>query len=392
MKLKMAFILLSLVAMFSVNCSGNLTDKKESKEDKKDQVVVKEIQPIDTFSYQGYNTVARILAGKMPDDTVFLSDIVESSAFKSHKNIFNSVWTDHKDNLDVITDWSKQNISSQDTVFYPFGGPDFNYLDAFFPDSKLCMLIGLEKGGVIPFSDEKSISSASVILNMVNSSVQSNLNWSFFRTISMRKDLAGYLEGTLPIIMMFMSRHDYDIVNINPVFLNNQGLFEYTDKDNVYAYTLQKDFNDSYEIIYKKSEESEIRKLYYFSMDVGDTVVNKQSFSLMMENYFNGKTIFLKAASYLLDKKGFDFIKGEILDNSSEIVTGPSGMQHRFFDDSWKIDYYGSYVGPIRLFYDRQQNDLKEAYNNNDVKELPFKFDYHQTYCSLIIARKNKVN
>ena len=124
-------------------------------------------------------------------------------------------------------------------------------------------------------------------------------------------------------------------------------------------------------------------------MDVSDNVVNKQSFSLMMANYFNGKTTFLKAASYLLDMTGFDFIKGEILNNSKEIVTGPSGMQHRFFDDSWNIDYYGNYVGPIRLFYDRQQNDLKDAYKNNDVKELPFKFDYHQTHCSLIIARKN---
>ncbi|MDD2636260.1 MAG: hypothetical protein PHW82_12290 [Bacteroidales bacterium] len=368
-------------------CNTNSENKKET-ESKENIVVIEKPSPIDTFSYQGYNTVARILAGKMPNDTVFLSDIVASSAFKSHKSIFNNIWTSHKDNLDIITEWSKQNITNQDTVFYPFGGPDFNYLDAFFPDSKLCMLIGLEKGGVIPFSDEKSISNASEILNMVNSSVQSNLNWSFFRTISMRKDLAGYLEGTLPIIMMFMSRHDYDIVNVNPVFLNNQGLFEYTDKDNVFAYTLQKDFNDSYEIIYKKPEESEMRKLYYFSMDVGDTVVNKKSFSLMMENYFNGKTTFLKAASYLLDMEGFDFIKEEILDNSKEIVTGPSGMQHRFFNDLWKIDYYGSYVGPIRLFYDRQQNDLKDAYKNNDVKDLPFTFDYHQTYCSLIIARK----
>ncbi len=385
MKLRITLVLFSLVAILLINCNGTATDKKV---DTKVQEVKKEIQPIDTFSYQGYNTVARILAGKMPDDTVFLSNIVASSAFKSHQNSFNSIWTAHKANLDVITNWSKENITSQDTVFYPFGGPDFNYLDAFFPDSKLCMLIGLEKGGVIPFSDETSINNASAILNMVNGSVQSNLNWSFFRTVSMRSDLAGYLEGTLPIIMMFMSRHDYDIVNINPVFLNNQGFFEYKDKDNVYAYTLQKDFNDSYEIIYKKSDDSEMRKLYYFSMNVYDTVVNQKAFSLMMDNYFKDQTTFLKAASYLLDMKGFDFIKGEILDNSKEIVTGPSGMQYRFFDKSWDIDFFGSYIGPINLFYDRQQNDLKEAYKKGTPKELPFKFDYHQTHCSLIIARK----
>lgn len=385
MKTRLIILLLSIIAFMSVNCNGNAPKSEE-----KEKEIVEEINPIDTFSYQGYNTVAKILAGKTPDDTDFLSEIVASQAFESHKASFDKLWAPHKNNLDVITDWSAENINQDDTVFYPFGGPDFNYMDAFFPDCKFCMLIGLEKGGVIPFSDEKSIENATEILNMVNYSVQSNLNWSFFRTKSMRRDLAGYLEGTLPIIMMFISRHDYDIVNVNPVFLNNEGEFEYTDKDNVYSHTLQKDFNESYEVIYKKPEDSIMRKLYYFSMDVSDTVVNKQNFTLMMENYFAGQTTFMKAASYLLHWPEFSFVRDLINTNSNQIVSGPSGMPYRFYDEAFEKDLHGLYKEPIPLFAGFMQLDMKNAFKNEETPKLPFKYDYHQIHYSLIVARKNK--
>lgn len=346
------------------------------------------INPADTFSYQDYNSVACILAGKDVNDKDFLAELVESAAFQSHKSSFESVWTAHAKNLKTITDWSKENTKSADTVFYPFGGPDFNYMDAFFPDCRFSLLIGLEKGGKIPFSDSLSIANATEILKMVNESVKSNLNYSFFRTKSMKRDLAGYLEGTLPIIMMFISRHNYEILNINPVFINNQGCFEYKNKDEVYSHTLQKDFNDSYELIYKSPDDTIIRKLYYFSMDVSDTVVNQKNFALMMDNYFNGQTTFLKAASYLLHWPEFSFVREQILKNSSQIVSGPSGMPYRFYGNDWQLNLYGNYVEPIPLFAGFMQQDLKKAYENGKPEKLPFKYDYHQIIYSLIVANK----
>jgi hypothetical protein len=376
------WILLSIAALFS--CGNTQTKNTEEKK----IVDEKAIEPLDTFSYTGYNSVAYILAGKVPSDTLFMPQLIKSSSFQSHKSLMEKQWKDHKQKTDVMSDWSTTHIQNRDTVFYPFGGPDFNYMSAFFPDCRFSMLVGLEKGGKIPFSDSLSMASYPEILRMVSQSVASNLEFSFFRTNSMKRDLAGYLEGTLPIIMMFMSRHDFEIINVNPVFINNEGHFEYSDKENVYKHSLDKDFDDSYEIIYKKDGDDFYRKLYYFSMDLSDSALNKQAFSKMMDNYFKEQTTFLKAASYLLDRPQFKIMKEYILKYSAEIVSGPSGVQYRDLDDSWDIKLYGNYIGPITLFYDRHQNDMKEAYKTGNPEPIKFRFDYHPTHHSLIVAKK----
>ncbi len=368
-------------------CNTSSDKKKESNSD--GSVVEKEeVNPLDTFKFSDFNSVARILAGKLPDNEKFLTQIIESQKFTYHKSSFDNVWTKHSEELDKIANWSEINLSHEDTIFYPFGGPDFNYMDAFFPDCRFSVMIGLEKGGKIPFSDSLSVANYDKILDMVNKTIVTNVGYSFFRTKSMRNDLAGYLEGTLPIVMLFMSRHDYDIVNINPVFINNQGEFEYTNKDDVYSETMTKDFQDAYEVVYKKPTDDYYRKLYYLSMDVSDSVINEQSFTLMMQNYFKDQTTFMKASSYLLDMEGFETIKKLILDNSKQILTGPSGMQYRFLDNTWDIELYGNYIGPIRLFGNRPQNDLKEAYKNGNPKPIDFLYDYHTGAPSLLIAKK----
>ncbi|MDD3860833.1 MAG: hypothetical protein PHW83_11595 [Bacteroidales bacterium] len=385
---KICIYLCILIYVTAVLACGNRTEVKEIKVEVPQDSIF-EIPPIDTFSYDGFNSVAYILAGKQPLDSNLFQNVINSKEFANHKSLMENKWSTHKTKLDIITDWSNEHIVSADTVFYPFGGPDFNYLAAFFPDCRFSVLIGLEKGGKIPFSDSLSIAKYPEIFTAITSSVASNLEFSFFRTNSMARDLAGYLEGTLPIIMMFMSRHDFEIININPVFINNQGYFEYVDKERIYDYSLNKDFEDSFEIIYKKENEDFLRKLYYFSMDLCDSALNKQSFSLMMDNYFEGKTCFLKAASYLLDRPQFTIMKNLILDNCDVIITGPSGMPFKAFDNTWDIELFGNYIGPCSLFSGRQHPELKEAYEKGNPSPINFKFDYHATHHSLIIATKS---
>lgn len=387
MKTKLfAFIAILGFLIASASCNNSTNNNKEKESE--DVIVVEEVNPLDTFAYTNYNSVAKILAGKVPDDTTFLTQIIKSPKFEYHKSSFENIWNEHILELNKVTSWSADNLNNEDTVFYPFGGPDFNYLDAVFPNCKFSVLIGLEKAGKIPFSDSLSIANYDKILDMVTKTIVTNVGFSFFRTKSMKVDLAGYLEGTLPIIMMFMSRHDMDIVNVNPIVINDQGKFEYPTPDEEWAYSMEKDFQNSFEVIYKKSGEETYRKLIYLSMDVSDDEINEETFSLMMQNYFKDQTTFLKAASYLLDRPQFLKIKQLILDNSNKIVTGPSGMQFRDFDDSWDIKLYGNYIGPIRLFYDRQQPELKEAYKNGNPEKIDFLFDYTTGSPSLFVATK----
>ena len=108
----------------------------------------------------------------------------------------------------------------------------------------------------------------------------------------------------------------------------------------------------------------------------------------MLYEVITGQTTFLKAASYLLHWQEFSFVREQILKNSSQIVSGPSGMPYRFYDDNWQLKLYGNYVEPIPLFAGFMQKDLKKAYEDGEPEKLPFKYDYHQTIYSLIVANK----
>ncbi len=380
-------LLFAIVSLLFIQCNNSSTTKNQNEND---TVVSQEINPLDTFAFKDYNTIAQILAGQTPEDTSFLADIVNSNTFKNYKAEFDVMWEKHSKELNKITLWSNENLDKEDSIFYPFSGPDFNYLDAVFPNCKFTVLIGLEKGGKIPFSDDTSIKNYNNILNMITHSVVTNIGYSFFRTKSMAKDLDGYIKGTLPIVMTFMARHDFDIVNINPVFINSEGSIEYSNPEQMWEYTLDKDFNDAYEVIYKKTDETEYRKLVYFSMDVSNAEIDSVSFTAMTRKYFKNKTTFLKAASYLLDYPFFSIVKSCILDNSNRVVTGPSGLQYRDIDSTWTVDLYGYYNGPIGLFSARQQPELKEAYKNGNPKEIDFLFDYHTGSASLYVATKKK--
>lgn len=374
------------IVVFNTTC-GNSNIKKEDKlntENISDTVDSVLYEP-EEKKLEIYNSIACMLAGKNTDDSTF-SKIINSNKYKNYQINMKYTWDNFYKKHEIIKSWSDTNINNCDTIFYPFGGPDFNYLNSFFPDCRFSVLIGLEKVGRLPFLDSISTINYSEILNAIGKSVQTNLDFSFFRTNSMQKDLASYIEGTLPVFLYFLSSYNYEIINIKSAIITDNGEIEKIPFDN------NINENDKYangiEIIYKMPKEEFYRKLYYFSMDLSDNKINNSSFKKMMEKYFNNKTTFLKAASYLLHIPEFTSIKNMILSHSSQIISDPSGILYKNFDNTWNITLYGDYIGPIQLFSGRIQKDLLEIYKSDTTYPINFRMGYHPTSPSFIVARK----
>jgi hypothetical protein len=345
--------------------------------------------PLDTFAFKGYNDIAQILSGKYPSDSIKYLKITSSESFNLYSEIIKKKWSKHQSStLTDIEKWVNKNFEYYDTIFYPFSGPDFNYLSAFFPDAKFTVMIGLEKCGKLPFGDEISLKNFKEIFETLDKSIYTNLEYSFFRTKGMRVDLNSYLEGTLPVILMFMALKDYEIINVNPVIITNEGKFCHKDSTIAYSYSVDKDYEPYCEIVYRKKNDSVYRYLYYLSMDLSNESLDEIMFEKMVQNYFTGKICFLKAASYLMFRKDFGEIKKLILNYMNCILTGPSGIPYDDFDKNWDISYYGNYIGPIELFSSYPQNTLKTAYKQNKTFPINFKFDYHQTNHSFIVAKR----
>jgi hypothetical protein len=105
-------------------------------------------------------------------------------------------------------------------------------------------------------------------------------------------------------------------------------------------------------------------------------------------NYTKNNTVYLKAASYLCFRDTFSKIRNIILDNASQVVTDPSGIPYKYLKSKFDVKLYGEYNGPIKLFAERNQPDLKQAIDSIKPGRLPFKYGYHPTHWCIMVATK----
>src|SRR6185312_1992336 len=110
-------------------------------------------------------------------------------------------------------------------VFYMFSGPDFLYVDQFFPRAAVYVLCGKEALGPPP--DPSRIANLSGALGNLENAMKSSLNTTYFITRDMKIDLHQQnLNGVLPIRDTCIARADKSITNVSFGSLNSGGVFQ----------------------------------------------------------------------------------------------------------------------------------------------------------------------
>lgn len=389
MKTIALIIVITTLALYSCNNTQNQNNNNNKLTN--DTVIEKTIMPYDTFSYKAYDEIASFLAGKeFIDSCGTHSNLFKTNLWQNFANESSLNWLNFEDEvLTKVSEWSSQNLNYTDTMFYPFSGPDFNYLNTFFPNTKYSVLIGLEKPGSIPDISGLSDTKLNEYLNALRSSIKYNLEYSFFRTKGMAEDLNSELiDGTIPLFLLFMKKHNYEIINVYPVSINDKGLIIADTLNQMFNKTIAKPFDQGVAFIYKDTSENDLRELVYFSLDISNDSIETKKYDKFFTKYIFGNTTFLKAASYLCHRETFTIIKNHILKNSVQIITDPSGIPLRDFNNSWNLAIHGNYVGPINLFAERLQTDLRDTCKILKNENLPFRFGYHYTQWCLIYAQK----
>jgi hypothetical protein len=282
-----------------------------------------------------------------------------------------------QEQLSKIRTWGAQALGDfyTDTapVFYMFSGPDFLYPSAFFPSAQTYILCGREPVGPVPNIDNISQGA----LANVRKSLDSVLSWSFFITKQMKTNLTHrQLNGTLPVLYVFLARSGATIGSVSLVSLDNDGNIV----DNGKTHGVK--------IVFTNLSGLE-QTLYYFSTDLSDEGIKAApGFMKFCENEAPGLTL-LKASSYLMHRNHFTKVRDFLLTCSKVIVQDDSGIPRRLFDDSkWNIRYCGKYVGPIRMFKQFWQPDLAKSYAATTPAPLAFGFgyDWRPNRSSLMIA------
>ena len=108
-------------------------------------------------------------------------------------------------------------------MFYMFSGPDFLYANAFYSKASTYVLSALEPVGQVPDLTRLPRGGMGTALYHVERSLGSILSFSFFITKQMKTDLrAGQLNGTLPILYVFLARAGKTIREVSPIALDDE--------------------------------------------------------------------------------------------------------------------------------------------------------------------------
>jgi hypothetical protein len=249
-----------------------------------------------------------------------------------------------------------------------FSGPDFLYLDAFFPNRSTYVMSGLEPIGEIPTITPGVRRSLGAVLGGLRQSVGSALNYSFFITREMGSRLrATKLTGVLPVLYLFLARSGKTIHEVTLIAVDKEGA-------TVEAGT--PDTIPAVKIVFAGADGHK-QTLYYFRTDLSNGGLARSGFLKFCER-LGISDAFIKSASYLLHGDNFEDLRDFLLEHTSALVQDDSGIPVRFFDtEDWSLRPFGRYLRPIAVFGSyTYQRGLSDLYRRTNPPPLDFGVGY----------------
>jgi hypothetical protein len=242
------------------------------------------------------------------------------------------------------------------TCLYFFSGPDFLYADTFYPDCNTYVLVSLESIESIPELQSVPAALLQNTLQNIEASLNTLLNFGYFETQDLREySQRSQLKGVLPIIFVFLARSGKEILNVDYNSLGKGGV----------------------KVTFLDPVTGGQKVLYYFSADLSDDGLKRNSAVLRFCNSLGPTNSLLKADSYLLHQNGFNIARNYLLRISASILQDDSGIPLRYFTpENWTLRFFGTYIGPIDLFKRFYQPDLRQYYATSSPKPLTFGFGY----------------
>ena len=335
------------------------------------------------------NDVARFLAGLPPSESSPLSGLTRERTWQRHAASMDSAWANIETRqLARIRAWSASELTApSDVLYYFFSGPDFLYADAFFPSATTYVMAALEPSGPLPAIGRHRSERLGHGLAQLRSSLNSVLNFSFFRTREMRTTLsANTFSGTLPILYIFLARTGKTIDEVTFHDINEDGTLVAAGEG------LPKGAANVAKVLFRGSDGKQ-RTIYYVQTDLSNGGWRRSGFKAFCEKLEPGDAL-IKSASYLMHSNAFTEVRTHLLERSKRLLQDDSGVPITFFKgDEWQLRPYGRYLGPIAVFPDNYQQRLAELFRGGKPPGIDFGIGYRfrPNESNLLLADKLSV-
>jgi hypothetical protein len=328
------------------------------------------------------NDTALFLAGMPPSPDSPLTPLTKDAAWQRHARFFDSAFAQlEQRQLSKIRTWADTNLAApKPTMFYMFSGPDFLYANAFYSRATTYVLSALEPVGSVPDLTRLPRGAIGAALYDVERSMGSILSFSFFITKMMKVDLrAGQLNGTLPILYVFLARSGKTIRDVSPIALDDRGGAYFANENPGNNATR------GVRIVFSGSDGQE-KTLYYFSTDLSNSGAKSAGFLKFCETLAPGNSL-IKSASYLLHSGNFTTVRDFLLANSATIIQDDSGIPLTYYSPKkWRFFPFGRYAGPISEFPGRYQEQYAELFRRSQPMDFGIGYRWRSHESNLLLS------
>jgi hypothetical protein len=330
------------------------------------------------------NDTALFLAGMPPSADSPLTPLTKDPSWQHHARFFDAAFGQlEQHQLSKIRAWAGVNLAApKPTMFYMFSGPDFLYADAFYSKATTYVLSALEPVGSVPDLTKLPRGGIGAALYNIERSMGSVLSFSFFITKMMKVDLrAGQLNGTLPILYVFLARSGKTIRDVSPVALDDKGAAYFANENP------GKNATRGVRITFAGSDGVE-RTLYYFSTDLSNPGVRVSGFLKFCGTLAPGNSL-IKSASYLPHSGNFTTVRNFLLANSATIIQDDSGIPLVYYDPrKWRFFPFGRYAGPIAEFPGKYQPEYAELFRRSQPMDFGIGYRWRSFESNLLLSVK----
>ncbi len=339
-----------------------------------------------------YNQYARFIAG-MSVQKGALAELQSKPAWVEYSRYFDQNWKNLSRRLFVPErDWADKELgavaSSERTVFYPFSGPDFANVNAFFPRARTYVLMALEPLGEIPKFPAMNDGQLRSWFNSMKNSLHDLLNINYFISDHMDAEIEKTeVKGVLPVLLFMLARNNAEVLEVNYWTMGMDGRVRElpalgtTAKEFPALATSDLDMNyiHGIRISFKSADSEEKQTLYYLRVNLYNQAFDRNGYFLNFLRRMAPFTTFTKSASYVMHMDKVSTARKFMLDMSRYIIQDDSGIPLRHFEQSlWNMKFYGHYVKPISAFSQNYQERLASVYREDKrIKSLPFGFGYY---------------
>jgi hypothetical protein len=328
------------------------------------------------------NDTARFLAGMPPSAGSPLTPLTQDPAWQHHARFFDAAFAQlEQRQLSKIRTWADTNLAApKPTMFYMFSGPDFLYADAFYAKASTYVLSALEPVGSVPDLTRLSRGGIGAALYDIERSMGSILSFSFFITKMMKVDLrAGELNGTLPILYVFLARSGKTIRDVSPIALDDKGAAYFSNENP------GKNATRGVRIVFAGQDGAE-KTLYYFSTDLSNSGVRVSGFLKFCQTLAPGNSL-IKSASYLLHSGNFSTVRDFLLANSATIIQDDSGIPLAYYSPKkWRFFPFGRYAGPIAEFPGKYQEQYAELFRRSQPMDFGIGYRWRSHESNLLLS------